>query len=187
GQTGAVDCSADFNNLDSPTVHVLLYSNHVMVAQRSGLVGQLGQTLFTLPDWPESLSKLGGATPCRRGTIKLGTVRIPGSAGFGGFGFDEPEQFVDADEFRILAELPPGAPHPDFYSAFEFISNDGPTWRVSNLTRTLICTPSPITIVRSPSTIALSWSGEGFRLEGAETVTGPWFDLGVDSPVLLNS
>ena len=184
GATGAVDCSADFSSIDSPTVHVLLYSNGVLVAERTGVTGQLGLPLFTLPDWPLTLGKLGGATPCRRGTIKLGTIRLPGGAGFG---FGEPETLVAADEFRIIAELPPGAPHPDFYSALEFITDDGPTWRVSELARTLICTPEPILVERGSSGVTLTWSGEGFRLFGAVDVGGPWFDLGAQSPVALGT
>ena len=46
---------------------------------------------------------------------------------------------VMGDEFRILAELPPDAPLPDFYSGFEFLPNDGPTWQVSGLQRNVIC------------------------------------------------
>ena len=182
GAPGAIECSADFRNLDSPTVHVLLYSNGVVVAQRTGLTALLGQSLFTLPDWPETLGKLGGATPCRRGTFKPGIVRLPGGSSFG---FGEVDEFIGADEFRVLAELPPGAPHPDFYSGFEFIASEGPTWRVSNVERNLICTPGPISSERSAEGLTLSWSGEGFRLEGAESVSGPWFDLGVASPVTL--
>jgi hypothetical protein len=31
----------------------------------------------------------------------------------------------------------------------------------------------------------LNWQGDGFRLQGAESVSGPWYELGVDSPVAL--
>ncbi|MBK8000752.1 MAG: hypothetical protein IPK15_19075 [Verrucomicrobia bacterium] len=103
-----------------PTVHVLLYSNGVLVAERTGVTGQLGLPLFTLPDWPLTLGKLGGATPCRRGTIKLGTIRLPGGAGFG---FGEPETLVAADEFRIIAELPPAPRTPTSTAP----SNSSPT------------------------------------------------------------
>jgi hypothetical protein len=184
GPTNAVDCSADFNNLDSPTVRVVLLSNNVVVAQRTGVPGHLENVLFTLPSWPETLSKLSGATPCRRGTIKIGTIRLGGGSGFApGPG----DQFVVADEFRVLAELPPSAPHPDFYSALEFISNDGPTWRVFDLECTSIATPEPIALSRGSGIVTFSWQSEAFKLQGATAPEGPWFDLGIQSPATLPS
>jgi hypothetical protein len=181
GTADGVECSADFNNVGSPTAHVLVYSNHVVVAERTGMVAQLGEPVLVLPDWPLTLGKLGGRVSCRSGTVKLGTVRIPGAAGLGALG----DETVMGDEFRILAELPAGAPLPDFYSGFEFVASDGPTWQVTGLQQTLACPPAPATITRGSDGLVVSWSGENFRLQGAENVAGPWFDLGVSSPVTL--
>jgi len=186
GPSNAVQCSADFNNLGSPTVRVMVLSNGVLVADHPGIEAHLGQTLLTLPEWPLTMGKLAGATPCRRIIIKTGTIRLPGGAGAPfGLAASGTEETVIGDEVRVVAELPPGAPHPDFYSAFEFITNDGPTWQVSDLQRTLACSPEPLTIARASDGIHITWSGEGFRLQGAEDVTGPWIDLGPASPVSL--
>jgi len=95
----------------------------------------------------------------------------------------EPPTFVDGDEFRIVAELPPGVPPPDYYSGFDFIASEGGDWGVSELSRTTICVPAPLAIVRASGAISVTWSGQAFRLQGAERVIGPWFDLGADSPV----
>jgi hypothetical protein len=174
---GGVDCSADFSNLDSPTVHVLIYSNGVLVAERTGLSGQLGQTLFTLPAWPERLGKLGGTTPCRRGTIPPGLIILPGnSSGL-------PPEVVTGDEFRVLAELAPGAPTPDFHEAFEFLPSEGGDWGVTEMDIVPICVAEPVVIMRSGGNVMVTWSGEGFVLQGAEQATGPWYDLGAGSPV----
>jgi len=173
---GHVECSADFSNLDSPTVHVLIYSNNVLVAERTGVTGVLGQPLLILPTWPDRLGKLGGATPCRRGKTPLGIITLPGGAGL-------PPVDVMGDEFRILAELPPGAPHPDFYSGFEFIASEDGDWGVSELTRTTACVAAPVAIAKDTSGVVVTWSGETFRLQGAEQITGPWFDLGAGTPV----
>jgi hypothetical protein len=43
----------------------------------------------------------------------------------------------------------------------------------------------PLNVVAAFDDINLSWEGDGFRLRGAETVDGPWYDLGVSSPVNL--
>ena len=174
--SGQVDCSADFSNLGSPTVHVLIYSNNVLVAERTGVTGQLGQPILTLPTWPTQLGKLGGATPCRRVKIPLGLITLPGGSGL-------PPVNVMGDECRILAELPISAPHPDYYSGFEFLASEDGDWGVSQLTRTTICVPEPVAIAKSSGGVSVTWSGENFRLQGAEQATGPWFDLGASSPV----
>ena len=137
----------------------------------------LGQPLLTLPTWPERLGKLGGSTPCRRGTITPGMIILPGSSA------GQPPLSVEGDEFRILAELPPGAPPPDYYSGFEFVTTEDGDWGISELARTTICVPAPVDIAPVPHGVRVTWSDGAFRLQGAERVTGPWFDLGADSPV----
>ncbi len=184
GTSSGVECSADFTPIDSPTVRVLIYNKGALVAQQSGVPAQLGQPLLTLPDWPLSLGKLGQATPCRRGTIKLGGILLGGGGGLAPGAKDA--QIVMGDEFRILAELAPGAPHPDYYTGFEFIASDGPTWQVSGLQRVLACpAPTALSITPSSAGITLTWPAEAYRLQGAENVTGPWFDLPPASPVSL--
>jgi hypothetical protein len=173
-----VDCSADFNNLESPTVRVQVLQDGTLVAQRTGVPAALGQTLLTLPSWPEGLGKLSGATPCRRIKIKLGMVVLPAGAGL-------PPQNVLGDECRVLAETPPGAPHPDYYSAFEIFASDGADWGVSGLQTNPALKPIPITTTVMGGQIVVTWNGDGFLLQGAVDATGPWFDLGVTSPASL--
>jgi len=174
---GQVECSADFSNLGSPTVRVQIFNNNVLVAGRTGVAGVLGQPLLLLPTWPERLGKLGGTTPCRRGTIPPGMIMLPGSSA------GQPPLIVAGDEFRILAEMPPGAPHPDYYSGFEFVASEDGDWGVTELQRTTICVAQPVAIAESTGNVVVTWTGATFRLQGAEQVTGPWFDLGADSPV----
>jgi len=178
--TGGVDCSVDFSNLDSPTVHVLIFNQGIPVAERTGVPGQLDQPLFTLPDWPVRLGKLGGTTPCRRGNIPPGMIILPGAPG-------TPPQFVFGDEFRVLAEMDPATPHPDFYSAFEFEASEGADWGVTELQRTLACPSGALHIEHNSAGIVITWPGEDMRLQGAERVNGPWYDLGADSPVTLGA
>ena len=185
GTGDGVECSVDFNPIDSPTVRVLIYNGGTLVYSQSGVSGQLGQPVFTLPEWPSTLGKLGGRTPCRTGTVKQGTIRFPGGAGFAGFGPSPLDVTVVGDEFRIVAELADDAPRPDYYSGFEFVATEGADWGVSDLQRNLICTPVPMNLQRTADGLTIDWSGEGFRLQGAVDVTGPWFDLGAESPVSL--
>jgi hypothetical protein len=177
-----VECSADFTNLDSPLVHVFIYSSNVLVAQRFGMPGLLDVPILQLPDWPLALGKLGGPTPCRRIIIKHGGIGLPGGAGGAGGGFEE---IFFGDEIRILASLPPGAPLPDYYGGFEFIATDGANWGVSDLQRTTVCTPVPLHVESSSGQTVVTWTGDGFRLQGAVDAAGPWLDLGAESPVSL--
>ncbi len=177
--SGNVECSADFSNLGSPTVLVQVFSNSVIVAERVGVTGVLGQPLLILPTWPDRLGKLGGPTPCRRGKIPPGFITLPGNSS------GVPPEIVTGDEFRILAELNPAAPQPDFYSGFEFIGSEGADWGVTELVRTTICVPQPVAIARVAGGATVSWTGGLFRLQGAEQVMGPWYDLGAASPVTV--
>lgn len=174
-----VDCSADFSNLDSPTVRVQVFNGGALVTERISLVAELGHPLFTLPTWPEQLGKFGGATPCRRIKIKqLGLIKLPGGGGL-------PPLEVMGDECRVLAETSPGTPHPDYYSGFEFIATEGGDWGIGELQITTACTPVPLNLIPAGDGIRATWEGDGFRLQGAVSLTGPWLDLGVSSPLLL--
>lgn len=181
GVSGGVECSADFSPIDSPTVTVLIYNQGVFVTQRAGISAQLGQALVVLDSWPLSLGKLGGRTPCRRITIKSGTIRFPG----GGLAGAGPDTFA-GDEVRILAELSDDAPRPDYYSGFEFEASEGADWGISNVQRTLACSSVPLSITHAtPGGLTATWSGEGLRLQGAEKPTGPWYELGAASPAAV--
>lgn len=183
-----VACSADFSNIESPTVRVLIYSGGALVAERTGVTGQIGQPVFTLPEWPQTLGKLGGRTPCRVGTIRPGPIRLPSGGGAPFLdGLAPAEEIVFGDEFRVIAEPPPEAVPPDFYSAFEFIVSEDADWGVSDLERTPACAPGGLHIARAADGVVIAWPDENYRLQGAVDVTGPWFDLGAGSPVSLGA
>lgn len=181
GTPEGVRCSADFNNLGSPTVRLEIYLRGMLVAERSGVPARIGPPLLILPDWPVRLGKLGGRTPCRRGVIPPGNIVVPS------IDPTVPPEIVFGDEFRVLAELPADAPHPAYYSSFEFVSSDGANWVVSDLHRTLACPPTSLRIDRTSDGMSLAWDCTGFLLEGAEELGGPWHELGVESPVSLHT
>jgi hypothetical protein len=135
-----------------------------------------------MDSWPLTLGKLGGRTPCRRITIKTGGISFPGGGAAAGPG--GPTYL--GDEIRILAELSDTAPHPDYYSGFEFIASEDADWGVSNLQRILACASTALSISHAGSAgLSATWVGEGLRLQGAEKLGGPWYDLGVASPVAV--
>ena len=174
-----VDCSADFSNLDSPTVRVQVWLGGSLVTQRTGVPATLGQTLFSLSGWPDRIGKLGGSTPCRTIKRPASAIRLPGGGGL-------PPVEVVGDECRVLAETPPGTPHPDAYTGLEFIATEGADWGVSQLLTSPACTPVPLRVTHaSDGSIMVTWEGAGFRAQGAVDATGPWLDLGVGSPITL--
>jgi hypothetical protein len=174
-----VACSADFSHLESPTVRVQVWLGGALVTQRTGVPAQLGQTLFTLSGWPERIGKLGGTTPCRTIKRPASAIILPDD------GSGQPPEVVIGDECRVLAETPPGTPHPDYYSGFEFIASEDADWGVSELQVTSICVPVPLDLDRSSDGVVATWAGDTFRLQGAVDATGPWFDLGAASPAVL--
>jgi hypothetical protein len=118
----------------------------------------------------------------KKGLIRLGGGALAAPAGSGPAPLDVS---VMGDEFRIVAELADDAPRPDYYSGFEFIATDGADWGVSDLQRHPACPPAGLNIEHSGDGIVITWLGDNYRLQGAVDVTGPWFDLGVNSPVVL--
>jgi hypothetical protein len=96
-----------------------------------------------------------------------------------------PPVIVTGDEFRVLAEPLPGALQPDYYSAFQFLPSDGGDWAVEDLTTTSICVAEPVAILEANGNVTVTWAGNIFRLQGAEEVTGPWYDLGPASPITV--
>jgi hypothetical protein len=173
-----VACSADFTNLESPTVRVQVWLEGALVTQRTGVPAHLGDPLFTLSGWPERIGKLGGSTPCRTVKRPPSAIILPGGGGL-------PPQVVLGDECRVLAETPPGTPHPDLYSGFEFSGSDGADWGVRLLETTPAFGPIPLTITPSSDGYSVMWQNADFKLQGATDITGPWFDLGVASPLAL--
>ncbi len=53
------------------------------------------------------------------------------------------------------------------------------------LQTTPACSPVPLDVNATPTEISLNWQDDGFRLQGAETLCGPRYDLGVEAPVTL--
>jgi hypothetical protein len=181
GSPDGIHCSADFSHIGSPTVRVLVYNGGMLVAERTGVPAGPDLPLLTLPSWPIRMGKLGGTTPCRRGQIPPGNIIIPNGDP------TMPPQVVMGDEFRILAELPAGAPHPTYYSSFEFITSAGGNWGVTELQDQPACPPNSLQIVHTSAGIELTWDCAGYLLQGAEGATGPWYNLGVESPVRLHN
>jgi len=86
---------------------------------------------------------------------------------------------------QFIPQLPSGSPPFASYSELQCLATAGAENLLYDLRRTLACTPVPLNITRTADSIVVTWTGLGFRLLGAEEITGPWYDLGAASPVVL--
>lgn len=88
--------------------------------------------------------------------------------------------------FRVcLAEFEAGSTPPEAFTGLEVALSDGMAARLLDLQTTPACAPVSLNVARTSTGITVSWSGDGFRLQGAETLQGPWYELGVQSPAVL--
>jgi len=172
GTPDGVQSSADFTSLGATAVTVNLLSNGVVIAGATVPGSLIDPADYLLLDrWPERLAQIPDN----------GALSLTSSEAFnlvGGF---------IGDEVQFIPVLSSGSPPFAFYSELQCIADPGTENLLYDLHRTLACTPVPLTVMRTPDNIVLTWEGSGFRLRGAENVTGPWLELGVSSPVVLNT
>ncbi len=167
--SGSVECSVDFSNLGAVRVDIHLLNSGILIATGSvtGPVIAPNDPLV-IDHWPQQLGHLPAS----------GAIRLLSGAPF------TIEGFV-CNEVHLIPVLPPGAAHPDYYSAFQFLPSEGGDWAVEDLTTTSICVAQPVAIHEAGGNVTVTWTGEIFRLQGAEQITGPWYDLGKASPLTV--
>jgi hypothetical protein len=100
-------------------------------------------------------------------------------------GLDCQGAVCEGTELRILAELTPDSTPPVAFTGLECRISEDMDNLIYDLQTTPACSPVPLNVAATSDGISLSWEGDGFRLQGAETVAGPWYDLGVSSPMTL--
>jgi hypothetical protein len=169
GSPIGVECSVDFTSLGASTIQVLLLNHGVPIAQEF-IPGPLleAEDALLLDHWPERLAQLPGG-----GVLSLTSSEPFNIQGFLG------------DEFQFIPHLPAGSTPFPFYSQLQCLAGAGSQNLLYDLHRTPACTPVPMHVTHTSDGLVVTWEGTGFRLQGAESLTGPWYDLGVASPVLL--
>ncbi len=168
--SNGVDCSVDFSTLGAVSVTARLLLNGVAMAE-----GHLEGPMITPDDplnldhWPERLGAVGGS-----GILRL-TSSLPLNI----------QSFV-CDELQLIPELPPVNPPVPFFGELQCLGTAGTENLLYGLQQVSACAPTALDITATATGTVLQWSGDGYRLLGAETLDGPWIDLGVLSPVLLS-
>ena len=182
-----VDCSADFSDLGAMSVTAQFLSNGGVLAQASGLPAFLAMPICTLDKWPDRLawSSTDGAFTLRdllhREADPLGGFVLqsnPTGTGLSCAG-------CVGDTLRIIPELPPGLFPPAYASELQAVASEGMSSTVFDLQTTSGCPPALFNLTPTSSGLTLDWSAAGYRLQGAETPAGPWYELGSASPVTV--
>jgi hypothetical protein len=164
-----VDCSMDFTVLGALSVTAQLFSNGLLVAYGSvpGPIITRDDPL-TFDHWPERLGVLAGN----------GILRVTTSEPFNIQGFI-------CDEVQFIPELPVGSPPIPFYGELHSLGSEGLDSTLYGLQRVAACAPASLAITPTKTGMVIAWPVEGYRLLGAESLDGPWIDLGVASPVQM--
>jgi hypothetical protein len=172
GSSG-VDCAAYFGTFGVSNVTLQLWNGTTLVKEKAHVPASLSTPFASISGFPGILSCPGGGILSLASTnpfTVLSGVGCPGCSG---------------TELRILPEFPTTQPAPTVFTELQCQTSDGMDLLFYDLQRTLACTPGPLNIVSTPAGVTLSWTDDGLRLQGAETVAGPWFDLGVTSPATI--
>jgi hypothetical protein len=173
--TGAgVDCSADFSEWGISEVTVQLWDGNILKAERRGVPAQLHTPLVTLGEFPTLVGcpAVGVLSLAHTNPISvLDGLTCPSAC--------------EGTELRIIAEWTDAALPPIAFTGLEFVIGDGMEQSIFELVTVPACSPVPLHATVGTGGIVLSWEGAGFRLQGAEQVTGPWHDLAVDSPFIV--
>jgi len=171
---GGVACAADFSAWGVPSVTVQLWNGSALVSE-TNVPATLATSLVTLAEFPGNIDCPSVGVVSLSGTNPVIVLNGLGCPGIGCIG----------TELRIIANLSAAARPPAAFTGLECVIGEGMDNRIANLQTTPACTPQPITANMKPGGVSLNWSGDGFRLQGAETVAGPWYDLGPIAPVTL--
>jgi hypothetical protein len=175
GSTG-VACAADFAGIGVSNVTLQLWNGTTLLSEKAHVAATLETPLTTLSTLPTILGCPG-----------LGVLSLSHTNPFTVYsGLDCPAAGCPpGTELRIIPEFPTGHLAPAVFTELQCQASNGTDNLLYHLQRTLDCTPGPLNVVRASNGITLTWPDDGFRLQGAETVNGPWYDLGVSSPVTL--
>ncbi len=169
GSATNVGAAADFSGIGATALQVQIYSNGVYVA--FGDVPGPAMTpddALPLDHWPERLGMMGS-----NGVVRLTSTTFFNIEGFQG------------DEIRFVPSLPADAPPFDYASELECRATAGVESVLYGLQRTSACAPALLNAAQTSAGTVFSWAADGYRLLGAETLAGPWVELGVASPVVL--
>ena len=162
----------DFSDLAAESITVQLWSNGVLIGQGTAPGSAIeAESPLIIDRWPDRLAQVSV-----NGELRLTCGELMSISG------------IQGDEIRIIPELPQGVLVPEYIGSLECLVSEGLDSVLFGLQTTLACPPDAVLhLDRSTDGVTLTWDCDGFLLQGAEEVTGPWFDLGVESPASMSA
>lgn len=170
-----VDCGADFVDWGVTHATVQLWNGPTMVGETNHVPVTTGSTLVTLGGFPGILGCPGIGVLRLSDTNPIVITDGLYCGSLGCFG----------TELRIIAELSPVSTPPTAYDGLSAMIGEDMDYLIHHLQTTPACSPVPLQVDTSANGVTLSWPGDGFHLQGAESLDGPWYDLGVESPATI--
>jgi hypothetical protein len=172
-----IDCSADFGSFGISNVTLQLWNGSTLISEKAHAPATLGTTLVTLSTFPTIFSCPGTGVLSLSSTNPFTVLS----------GLDCPTTGCVGTELRIIPESSPTGAPPVAFGPLSVALSPGMDVLLSGLQTTPACVPLVLNVEKIASGINLTWAADGFHLLGAENVNGPWYDLGVSSPVHLSA
>ena len=155
-----VHCTVDFSDIGATAIRVELWNDGVLVGAGVGPGPTIPpESPLILSRWVEFLG---------RPSLREGIV-LTSSEDFAVSG-------ITGDEVRILPELPAGTERMSI-SRLEVITSAGMESILYELETTSALAPTRLNIRQAGENVVLDWHGDGYTLQGAENVEGPWIDV----------
>jgi hypothetical protein len=172
---GGVELGADFADWGVNSVTLQLWNGTTLVRETNHVPATPGGTLAVLGGFPKILGCPGVGVASLSDTnpivvmsgLNCGTLGCVGT------------------ELRILAEPSTSFTPPTAYTDLSVSIGEDMDYLIHRLHTTPACSPVPLHVVRNANGVMLSWEGDGFHLQGAESLAGPWYDLEVSSPATI--
>jgi hypothetical protein len=172
---GGVELGAHFQDWGVSNVTVQLWNGPTLVAETNHVPATPGGTLGRLGGFPGILSCPGVGVVSLSDTNPIFVLDGLTCGSLGCVG----------TELRIIAEPSPLFTPPSAYTGLTATSGEEMDYLIHRLQTTPACVSVPLQVTALPTGVKLTWEGDGFHLQGAESVTGPWYDLAVDSPATI--
>ncbi len=172
---GGVNLGAQLQHWGTSNVTVQLWNGATLVAETNHLPATLASSLVTLGGFPGILGCPG-----------IGVVSLSDTNPiFVTSGLDCGTLGCVGTELRILAELDSSSTPPAAYTGLSITTGEEMDYLIHQLQTVPACSPVPLQVTATTNGVTLTWPGDGFHLQGAETVMGPWYDLDVQSPATI--
>ena len=171
---GGIDCSVDFLQWGVLMVTVQLWNGTTFVAQQTHVLATQASPVATLSGYPSII-----------GSPSIGVLSLMDTNPITVLGGLNCSAGCTGTELRIVAEMSKGSTPPVAWSGLSCLVGNGMDDLIYALQTTPAATPVSINATATSAGVTLNWAGDGYRLQGAETLSGPWYDLGVSSPLAL--